>query len=132
MADVVSVDYLFKGSRRAKVKLTNISDGTGEAGVIKVDISTLIGLNGSAPTKTSIESIESSVQGFTSIKLYWDHTTDDVLAVLGVGYTYFDFTDVGGFTDPASTGGTGDIILTTAGATATSTYDITINFRLKN
>jgi len=132
MADTVGIDYIFKGTRRVKVKLTNISDGTGESAVSKVDISTLIGPNGSAPTRTTIETIEGMVQGFSSVQLFWDHTTDDELAVLGTGYTYFDWKDSGGFTDPASTGGTGDIVLTTIGASTTATYDITLTLRLKD
>jgi len=132
MADTVDVQYIFKGTRRIKVKLTGISDGTGETGVIKVNISDLIGPNGSAPTKTVVESIEANVQGFTSVKLYWDHTADDEIAVLGTGFSYFDWTDVGGFTDPASAGGTGDIELTSTGASATATYDIVVTARLKD
>lgn len=132
MVDTVNTDYIFKGTRRVAVKMTNVSDGTGESAVAKVDLSTLVGPNGSAPTKTVVERIEGMVQGFTSVRLFWDHTTDDELAVLGTGYTFFDWTDVGGFTDPASTGGTGDIVLTTAGAAAGATYDITIWVRLKD
>ena len=132
MADTVGIDYIFKGTRKVKVKLTNISDGTGESVVSKVDISTLIGPNGSAPTKVTVEQVEGMIQGFSSIHLFFDHTTNDELAILGTGYTYFDWKDGGGFTDPASTGGTGDILLTTIGATATATYDITITLRLKD
>jgi hypothetical protein len=132
MVDTVDTQYIFTGSRRVKVKLTNISDGTGESGVVKIDLSTLTGPNGSAPTSSVVETIEANIQGFSSVKLYWDHTSDDELAVLGTGYSYFDWTDVGGFTDPGSTGGTGDIILTTTGASATATYDIVLTVRLKD
>jgi hypothetical protein len=132
MADAVDVQYIFTGTRRVKVKLTNISDGTGEAAVIKVNISDLIGPNGQAPTRTVVENVEAMVQGFTSVHLFWDHTTDDEISILGTGYSYFDWADVGGFTDPASTGGTGDIVLTTVGATATATYDIVLTLRLKD
>lgn len=131
MADSVDVKYLFKGNRKAVVKITNLSDGTGETGVVKVDISTLIGPNGLAPTRTSIEKIEGTIQGFTSVDLYWDHTTDDELALLGTGFIYYDWGDLGNV-DPGSAGGTGDIILTTVGAVANATYDLTITFRLKD
>ena len=132
MVDTVDVKYIRSGPRKAAVKLTNISDGTGESTVTKVDISTLVGPNGVAPTKTSIESIEATVQGFTSVHLFWDHTANDELAILGTGFTYFNWEDVGGHVDPASAGSTGDILLTTVGASASSTYDITIVFRLKD
>ena len=132
MVDLVDVKYIRNGPRKAVVKLTNISDGTGEAAVIKVDLSALVGPNGVAPTKTVVESIQANVQGFTSVQLHFDHTTDDELAILGTGFTYLDWEDVGGHVDPASTGGTGDIVLTTIGASATATYDISITFRLKD
>ncbi len=132
MADTVDTQYIFTGTRRIKVKLTNISDGTGESAVTKVDLSTLTGPDGTAPTKCTVEMIEATVQGFSSVKLYWDHTSDDELAVLGAGYSFFDWRDVGGFTDPASAGGTGDIVLTTTGASATATYDIVLTIKLKD
>lgn len=132
MVDAVSTNYVFKGTRKVTIKLTNISDGTGESTVTKVDLSTLIGPNGLPPTRTVIESIEANIQGFTSVKLYWDHTTNDEMVVLGSGFNYFNWEDSGGLVDPASSGGTGDIILTTTGASATATYDITLSFRLKD
>ena len=58
--------------------------------------------------------------------LEWDHTTPDILAILS-GQGVLDWGDIGGNTDPGSTGGTGDIILTTTGSVGV--YDITIYFR---
>lgn len=131
MADVVDTRILFKGTRRAAYRFTNVSDSTGESAVIKVDISTLTGPNGSAPTATVIEQLEWSIQGFTSVRLFWDGDTDDEIAVLS-GSGFKDYKEFGGMADPRSAGGTGDILITTAGATATSTYDITVTFRLKD
>jgi hypothetical protein len=131
MADTVDVRPLFVGTRRVAYRFTNVSDGTGEAAVTKVDISTLVGPDGrAAPTRTVIEQIEWSIQGFTSVRLFWDHTTDDEIAVLS-GAGFKDFREVGGMVDPASAGDTGDIKLTTAGAAANATYDITLVMRLK-
>jgi len=132
MADTVDTLVVHKGKKIYVVRLTNISDGTGESGVAKVDISTLTGQNGSAPTYTKIREISWSIQGFTSVRLYWDHTTDDEIAVLGTGNGYMDFTAVGGLVDPRSTGGTGDILLTTAGTTSGNTYTITLVVELKD
>jgi hypothetical protein len=131
MADVVDVRSLFIGKKRAAYRFTNVSDATGEAAVVKVDISTLVGPDGvTAPTRTAIEQIEWSMQGFTSIRLFWDHTADDEIAVLASS-GFKDYREYGGLVDPASAGGTGDILLTTAGAAVGATYDITITFRLK-
>jgi hypothetical protein len=99
--------------------------------VVKSDISTLTGPNGSAPSSQVVEWIEYDVQGFTSVRLDWDATTDDEIAVLS-GQGVLDWTAYGGLVDPASTGATGDIVLTTAGASATATYTITIGLRLKD
>ena len=132
MADTVTVDYVYTGTRRVIVKMTNVSDATGESAVIKVNLSDLIGPDGTAPTRSVAEWVSGNVQGFTSVKLAWDHTANDTLAVLGTGFNYLDWPDSGGFTDPASTGGTGDVVLTTVGASATATYDITISLRLKD
>jgi hypothetical protein len=130
MADTVDTKVVFSGRKRYVVHLTCVSDGTGESGVTKVDISALTGF-GFVPTYTVIDLIEANVQGFTSARLYWDHTTDDEIAMLGSGPSLIDWTAYGGNVDPKSTGGTGDILLTTAGAVSGATYDITIHLRPK-
>ncbi len=123
MADAVSSIVLATSPRLYEVRLTNISDGTGESLVTKVDISTLLLANGLAPTTTSIVEIQWSIYGFTSVRLYWDHTTDDLIDVLGSGNGYRSY-DKQFLKDPGSAGGTGDILLTTAGAFSGATYDI--------
>ena len=126
MADTVTSEVIASGPRRYVVHLTNISDGTGESLVTKVDISTLKLANGVAPTKVAIAETQWSIQGFTSVRMYWDHTADDTALVLGQGCGYFDFSGIGNMPDPASAGGTGDILLTTGGAISGATYDITL------
>lgn len=131
MADTVTSNVVFSGTRHYTVHLTNESDGTGESGVAKIDISALTGPDGTAPTRTSIMEIDYSVAGFNYITLAWDHTADDVAMVLK-GNGYVDFSESGGLVDPASTGGTGDILLTTDGGADGSSYDITLKIRLKD
>ena len=126
MADTVTTKVLSTGPRYSVVHLTNISDGTGESLVAKVDISTLLLSNGLPCTKTALKEAQWSIQGFTSVRLYWDHTTDDTMAILGQGCGYLDFGDLGNLGDPVSAGGTGDILLTTGGAVSGATYDITL------
>jgi hypothetical protein len=138
MADAVTTQVLHKGdhNNRYVVRLTSLSDGTGESAVIKVDISTLGVTQGEAgaPSKTctwtTVEKIEYNVSGMT-VSLLWDHTTDDVIARLGSGFGCEDFKKVGGLHDPKSSGGTGDILLTTAGHTSGDTYDITLYLKLE-
>lgn len=132
MADTVDSLVVFSGNNRYVVRLTNISDGTGESAVIKVDKSALIGPDGvNPPGRLVLEEVQWSIQGFSSVRLAWDHTTDDEISVLGSGNGFFNFKNAGGLVDPNSTGGTGDILLTTAGAASGATYDITLVVRLK-
>lgn len=132
MADTVDVKVVHNGRRRYVVHLTNVSDGTGENDVVKVDVSTLIGPDGTPPTYTVVEEIQYSIQGFTSVRLEWDATTDDEIATLSSGNGYLNFRQIGGLVDPKSSGTTGDILLTTAGAVSGATYDITLVVRLKD
>jgi len=92
----------------------NASDGTAETAAQKVDISTLPG----APTKVRISKMNWAVEGM-SVKVYFDHSTDDLVAVLA-GANSIDVP----LEDPQSTGGTGDILFTTFGAVANSSYMI--------
>lgn len=126
MADAVTTMYLAKGPRYAIVKLTNISDGTGESAVTKVALSGLVTDDGQVPTRTSIKEVQWSIQGFTAVRLLWDHTTDDVACLLAAGNGYFEFGALGNASDPKSAGGNGDLLLTTAGAVSGATYDITV------
>jgi hypothetical protein len=131
MADAVTTEYVFNGQRRKIVHLTNISDGTGESGVVKVDLSAITFNNGVVPTGSAIDLIDYQIQGFASVRLYWDHTTDDEIAILPAGTGTIDWYAHGGKTDPRTTGGTGDVLLTTNGGASGATYDITIHLRPK-
>jgi hypothetical protein len=113
------------------VHLTNISDGTGESGVVKVDLSAITFNNGVVPTGSAVDLIDYNIQGFASVRLYWDHTTDDEIAILPAGTGTIDWYAHGGKTDPRTTGGTGDVLLTTNGGASGATYDITIHLRPK-
>jgi hypothetical protein len=131
MADSVNTNVVFKGTRKVTLQLSNLSDGTGEAAVVKFDASTYTMSNGAAPSAFIIESVIWAIQGFSGVRLYFDATTDDEAVFLPVGFGYFDWQDKGGVMDPKSSGTTGDIVLTTAGAVAGATYDITMTVRLK-
>jgi hypothetical protein len=131
MADTVEVNTIFNGLKRKAYQLLCVSDGTGEAAVTKVDISTLTYSRGLVPTWTTIDLIDYNIQGFSSVRLFWDHTTDDEIAILPEGSGCIDFAAYGGKTDPKTAGDTGDIKLTSVGALSGATYDITIHLRPK-
>lgn len=132
MADTVTSEYVFDGQKRKLLHLTNISDGTGESDVVKIDASAITFKNGQTPTYMTVDRIEYNIQGFDYVKLEFDATTDDELAVLPAGMGVLDFYPFGGKTDPKTAGATGDVLLTTGGAAAGATYDIRIEFRPKN
>ena len=127
MADSVDSTVLLNGKRKYIVHLTNVSDGTGESSVAKVTKANLTNLAGSIPGKLSVVSVRWNVGGFSSVKLYWDHTApDEIMMLTGSGYECFDPP----ISDPGSAGGTGNIILTTAGAVVGAVYDITLEVLL--
>lgn len=105
----------------------NPSVGTDETGVAKVDISGLVKPDGTAPTAVSIERVQFSVSPTMLVQILFDHDTDDLALVLsGTGDFTFDVPII----DPQSTGGTGDILFTTLGGSATESYDVMLYLRL--
>lgn len=124
MADAVTSQTLVDGERNVVMKFTNVSDGTGEAAVLKVDVSTLAG----APTSVKITKVEYDIQGM-SVNLLWDATSDVSALILGSGQGCMDFRDVGGLSNNAGTGVTGDLLLTTVGHTLGDTYSIVLRMK---
>ncbi len=116
-------------SERYVIHLTNESDGTGEGGVIKVNISDFVLASGSAPSTTTVNSLHYSVGGFNYVVIEWQHTTNDEIAVLS-GNGLLDFKGFGGKDDPGSTGGAGDIVLTTDGNIDGAHYDILLDITM--
>lgn len=140
MADAVTARVIINTPHLYVIHLTNICDGTGESAVVKVDKSTLVSQDGGEPGSLDLQQARWSIQGFSSVQLLWDHSTDDLACVL-CGSAYEDFTmlqndanlrNSAGLLDPRTTGGTGDLLLTTAGNVSGATYDITLWLRKTN
>lgn len=129
MADTVTTRVLESGPRHHVVVLTGISDNTGETAVVKVDKSTLVNAAGVEPSTLSIQSAVWTIQGIGYVKLAFDHTTDDTALVLS-GNGKLCFSKAGGLTDPRSAGGTGDLLLTSVGATAGGSYTVLLHLAL--
>jgi hypothetical protein len=126
MADAVTSQVIFDGSKRAILKFTNISDGTGETGVVKVDVSALTPYNGAPCSSVSIERIEAVTIGM-GIDILWDATADALCMTLGSDQFFtFDFTRFSGITNNAGAGKNGDILFTTIGASAGDRYTIVL------
>lgn len=129
MADAVTIQTLHDGDRHAVMLFNNVSDGTGESAVLKVDVSALTPRTRDNATCTgvSIESIRFQVAGM-SVSVLWDATTDVVAAVLS-GENYLCYSTP--LANNAGAGKTGDILFSTVGHTAGDTYSIELMLRKK-
>ena len=122
MADVVASQTIIDGQKTAVLKLTNVSDGGGEAAVVKVDVSALTALpNGTVCTGVVIE------------KIWWQCIGMKVqLLCIELGENqsgHHDYTDFGGFPNNAGSGKTGDLLFTTVGHTSADTYTVILYMR---
>lgn len=129
MADAVTKTTVEDGPKRAIIYCTNTSDGSGEAAVVKVDVSALSSLqDGTACTGVRIQKIVFSNVGM-GVKLLWDASTDVIAAQLPADYSdTLDYSDMSGIPNVAASGGnTGDIQLTTVGHSSGDTYSIVLH-----
>ena len=130
MADAVATQTLFDGSKKVIQKFTNISDGTGESAVKKVDVSALASnSDGTVCTGVVIERIWWQCIGM-KVQILWDATTDILCIELGENQSgNHDYTTFGGLTNNSGSGKTGDIMFTTVGHTSADTYTIILEMR---
>ena len=127
MADNVTSQTILDGERLVIQKFTNISDGTGEVAVVKVDVSTLSPNSfGIACTGVKINKIWSAAHGM-EVRVLWVATAN-VLAwvVTSNGPYLMDFSSFGGISNNAGAGVTGDIAFSTHDQTAGDTYAIVL------
>lgn len=127
MADAVTTQVLHESSDRLIIKCTSISDGTGETGVVKVDVSAL-----SPPaTEVAIERIRYATYGM-AVRVLWDATADEVAWLIPAdadGFIDFTTTFAGRLINNAGSGKTGDVLFTTIGHSAGDTYAIVLEMR---
>lgn len=132
MADAVTTNVYFNsdaGTRRYGVHLTGVSDGTGESNVVKIDKSTLKDSMGVEPDYLKLASARWMVQGYGYVLFSTDHDTNDTLLICAsTGYDNWESSSF--LPDPNSAGGTGDLLLTSVGASSGAVYDITLEFVL--
>lgn len=112
MADAVTTQTLIDGQRNLVMKLTNLSDGTGEYKVKKVDVSTL------SPPANAVVIRKISYTTDGPVMLYWDADDDLLITTLEPGSQVFDYRYFGGLYNDGGLGVTGDILLSTLISTA--------------
>ena len=130
MADAVTSQTLFDGDKHVVMKFTNISDGTGESAVKKVDVSALnADINGNTCTSVAIEKIWWQCIGM-KVRMFFDATSDAFIIELGENQSgHHDYSEFGGLSNNAGSGKTGDIDFTTVGHSSADTYTITLKMR---
>jgi hypothetical protein len=133
MADTVTSQTIQDGATHVVMSFTNVSDGTGESAVKKVDVSALQAnpVTGSSCTGVAIQSVWFSTFGM-SVKLLWDADTDVLALHLPADYSdSLDMSEFTGLKNNAGTGVTGDIMLTTVGHDSGDAYTVILKM-IKN
>ena len=127
MADALTSQTIQDGGRTAILKFTNVSDGTGQSAAVLVDVDSLSAdpHTGKACTGVTLQTITFSNIGM-GVELLWDATAN--VPLLNLPQDWEDTIDFSAFGIPNNAGGgkTGDILVTTVGATAGDTYLLVI------
>jgi hypothetical protein len=125
MADAVTSQTIQDGERVAVMKFTNVSDGTGESAVKKVDVSALTPNSaGESCTSVSVARIYWATRGM-GVNIEFDATSNVLLTGLpsdSTGDEYYDLFSA--IPNNAGSGVTGDIDFTTVGHSSGDTYSI--------
>ena len=127
MADAVTSQTILDGERLFIGKFTNISDGTGETAVVKIDVSTLNPNSfGLACNGVKINKIWANTHGM-EVRILWDATTDQFAWMIPQNSTYnMDFSSFGGIPNNAGAGVNGDLLFSTADASSGDMYTIVL------
>jgi len=129
MADAVTTQILFEGAKVLVMKFTNISDGTGETNVVKVNISTLLPYQGNPCVDVQIDKIYAMTHGL-EIKLNWAATTPQLIMTIPQNVMSTQvYDEFGGINNNAGAGKTGNITFTTSNASAGDMYTIILVMR---
>ena len=127
MADAVASQTLVDNERVAIMKFTNISDGTGENKVLKVDVSALSSnAAGGVCNGVTITKIHASTHGM-EVQIWWDATTDVLCWQVPQNSQYtWDWSQIGGLTNNSGAGKTGDVLFSTVDASSGDMYTIVL------
>jgi hypothetical protein len=127
MADTVASQTILDGERLVIQKFTNISDGTGETAVVKVDVSALNPNSfGIACNGVKLNKIYATTHGM-EVRILFDATTDVFAWMIPQNTNYLmDLSSFGGIPNNAGAGVTGDVLFTTADASSGDMYTIVL------
>lgn len=124
MADVVH-NHVYDGARNAVFNVTDFSDGTGLTNYNVTNVASLSPTNPGVHLK--LKKIQYAIQGM-SVRVQWAASTNIDIVILSPGENVIDYTRLysGGISNDAGAGVTGDIVLTTIGASANSNMVLTL------
>jgi hypothetical protein len=132
MADAVTSQTIEDGGKNLVMKFTNISDGTGESAVAKIDVSALDTepSTGTACSRVTLQRIWFSNIGM-GFSLYWNATSNMFICQAPKDWSdTWDFTDssitLPGIPNNAGGGVNGDLLLTTNDHSSGDTYSIVV------
>ena len=130
MADAVTSQTLVDNDKTLVMKFTNISDGTGESAVKKVDVSALnTNGHGQTCTNVTIDKIWWQCIGM-KVRMFFDATSDAFIIELGENQSgHHDYSEFGGLKNNAGSGVTGDIDFTTVGHSSEDRYTVILMMR---
>ena len=130
MADTVTTQTIADTSGvKFVVKMTNLSDGTGETLVKKVDASELTFMSEDGNRKISkIWYSINTANNKSAVELLWDGTTN-ATALLLSGNGYWDLRPAGNEIPNNATTPTGDVLLSTKNFASGDNYTIIVEFR---
>ena len=126
MADAVATQTIQDGPRIAVFRFTNVSDGTGESAVTKIDVSALTSdpMSGAACSSVVIQKIYYSTIGM-GVKIFFDASTDVLGWQLNADFSdTLDLSEFTGIPDTKASGTTGDVKFTTVGHSDGDVYNI--------
>ena len=130
MADTVSTQVLSDTTGvKYVVKMTNISDGSGETNVKKIDASetTFMSEDGERRVARVYYSVNVS-DNKSGVELVWDGATN-ATGVLLSGQGYWDLRTAGNSIGNNATTPTGDVLLSTKNFANGDNYSIIVEFR---
>ena len=127
MADAVTSQTIIDGERNCVMKFTNVSDGSGESAVAKVDVSALSSNSeGVSCSEVRVMRVSHAIVGM-SVQMFLNATSNVLLMELAESSNgHMDFTDFGGIPNNAGSGKDGDVLFTTKGHSSGDTYSIVL------
>ena len=127
MADAVTSQTIIDGERNCVMKFTNVSDGSGESAVAKVDVSALAANSeGASCSEVRVMRVSHAIVGM-SVQLFFNASTNVIAMELAESSNgHMDFKSFGGMPNNAGSGKNGDILFTTKGHSSGDTYSIVL------